>query len=54
MQGEQCNAVLDPIDDIVTAFGQDEKKEGVVYAKHSLTHTHTDTCPQINFISVTK
>lgn len=40
MQGEQCNAVPDPVDDIVADFGQEEKKEGVVYAKHTHTYTH--------------
>lgn len=40
MQGMQCNVVLDPVDDIVADFGQEEKKEGVVYAKHSHTYIH--------------
>lgn len=40
MQGEQCNVVPDPVDDIVADFGQQQKKEGVVNAKHSHTYTH--------------
>lgn len=53
MQGEQCNVVPDPVDDIVADFGQEEKKGGVVYAKHSHTYTHLSSdkphiCDQIN------
>lgn len=42
IQGEQCNVIPDTIDDIVADIGQEEKKEGVVYAKtnkHSNIHT---------------
>lgn len=45
MQGEQCNAVPDTVDDIVADFEQEEKTKGVVYAYAKHTHTYTHLSP---------